>query len=286
MHRNKRANRAAETVKILEQGRYISPSGVVVNISESLQACVAGSLSFTPEQLDQIVATVLASPLSCAATAFEVRNETTLAGASRLVAEGCRRVGVLNFASAKNPGGGFLNGSQAQEESLARGSGLYHSLRHCLDYYEFHRVCATCLYSDRMIYSPQCPVIRDDQDELLEAPYHVDFITSPAPNAGVVRRNEPGRVAQLDGVLRTRALKLLALAIHNGCDAMVLGAWGCGVFQNDPALVAKIFGEHLQPGGPCYGRLHRVAFSVLDHCDPPATYLAFVKMFAAKCCDQ
>jgi uncharacterized protein (TIGR02452 family) len=60
---------------------------------------------------------------------IEVVNETTLQGIAALHEEGAERIGALNFASAKNPGGGFLNGSEAREESLARSSALYASLQ-------------------------------------------------------------------------------------------------------------------------------------------------------------
>ncbi len=80
------------------------------------------------------------------------------------------RIGILNFASAKNPGGGFLGGSQAQEESLARSIALYASLQSEFQFYEEHREMVILLYSHSMIFSPNCPVFRDDQGVLLSKP--------------------------------------------------------------------------------------------------------------------
>ena len=187
-------------------------------------------------------------PLPGAPTTFSVTPETSLQGAARLTASKTyQRIAVLNFASARKPGGGFLGGAQAQEESLARSSGLYLSLLRCPEFYDFHRSLDTCLYSDRMIYSPRCPVVRDDAGLWLPTPYLVDFITSAAPNAGAIMRNEPHNRARIGPTLRERVGKVLALAAHYQVDALVLGAWGCGVFQNDPQLVAAAFYEWLRP---------------------------------------
>jgi uncharacterized protein (TIGR02452 family) len=218
----------------------------------------------------------LARPAIAETTAFELANETTLQGAARLTETGqYGRIGVLNFASAKNPGGGFLGGAKAQEESLARSSGLYHSLLRCPDYYTFHRKLDTCLYSDWMIFSPDCPVLRTDRGDWLETPFVVSFITSPAPNAGAIQANEPHNLPKIPAVLRERMGKLLALAVHHGCDALVLGAWGCGVFRNDPQLVASSFWEYLRPQAPFWGYFKKVRFSVLDTSKTQAIYNAF-----------
>ncbi|MFN8419489.1 MAG: TIGR02452 family protein [Anaerolineae bacterium] len=141
---------------------------------------------------------------------------------------------MLNFASAKHPGGGFLGGAKAQEESLARSSGLYPSLLKCPAYYQHNRRRSNALYSDWMIYSPACPIWRRDDGSWLEMPYTVDFITSPAPNAGAVRVNSPADIPQIAPTLVDRSAKVLALAARWRCEALILGAWGCGVFRSDP----------------------------------------------------
>lgn len=271
---------AQETVAILERGGYTAPGGGQVSLKEWMETCLEGTRCYSPEQLAEIRQQVVSRSPVFAETHVEVLNETTLEAAARLVASGVpERLGVLNFASARNPGGGFLGGAQAQEESLARSSGLYPSLLRCQESYDFHRSHKSTLYSDRMIYSPGCPVFRRDDGELLETPYRVDFITSAAPNAGAIRRNEPENVSRIEPALRERGEKVLALAAHQGCNVLVLGAWGCGVFQNDPVVVAATFASQLSAGGPFHGRFRRIVFAVLDRSPEQATFAAFQERF-------
>ncbi len=272
---------AEEIVAVLERGRYQLPDGGQVVIGSLLAACVQGTEYYDPDALVSIREQVLARPPTTDHTTFEVVNETTLQGCARLAeSPKPRHLGALNFASAKHPGGGFLGGAKAQEESLARSSGLYKSLLQCPAYYAFHRGQKTCLYSDRMIYSPGCPVLRTDRGDWLAQPYLVDFITSPAPNAGAIHKNEPHNRAQIGPVFRERSSKLLALAAYHDCEVLVLGAWGCGAFQNDPELVAAIFAEHLKPGGAYWGRFCKVVFSVYDTSLTLNIFNAFARRFA------
>lgn len=271
---------AQGTVAALEQGCYIAPAGNTIDLTGLLATCLSDTQSYDPEDLVRLRKQVLAQPISKQAAMFSVVNETTLQGCARLIAsQQYRRIGVLNFASAKNPGGGFLRGARAQEESLARSSALYFSLRQCPEHYAFHRAQGTCLYSDRMIYSPACPVFRDDAGRWLMQPYVVDIITSPAPNAGAVRQNEPAHRRHIVPTLTERASKVLALAAAHQCDALVLGAWGCGVFQNDPGTVARIFYDYLCPQGLYSHCFRHVLFSVYDP-HPPGSFEAFARQFA------
>jgi uncharacterized protein (TIGR02452 family) len=198
---------------------------------------------------------------------------TTLAGFARLLDDGPRPVAVLNFASARNPGGGFLNGSQAQEESLARSSALHASLLRASDFYEQHRASPSLLYSDALILSPGCPVFRDDDGALLAEPREVAFITSAAPNAGAAANRRPDELPAIPDVFRRRSEYVLAVAAAHGYTRLVLGAWGCGVFRNDPAVVAAAFAGHLR--GAWAGRFERVVFSVLDTSASLGTFEAF-----------
>lgn len=278
MNRTRRMEIAKQTVEIVKRREYTSADGRPVEIASAVGDCLNATQLFSPAELKRFRDDVLASPAGAKTTVLEVVNETTLAGIARLLADGPGPVAALNFASAKNPGGGFLNGSQAQEESLARSSALYASLTQAWDYYEQHRASPSLLYSDAMILSPGCPVFRGDDGALLAKPYTVAFITSAAPNASAVAKTRPHELQAIPEVLRQRSEYVLALAAAHGCRRLVLGAWGCGVFGNDPAVVAGAFANHLQ--GAWARRFERVVFSVLDNSATLDTFQAFRAILA------
>ncbi|BAZ14810.1 hypothetical protein NIES4071_66620 [Calothrix sp. NIES-4071] len=276
----KRTAIAQNTLSILEAGYYVLDNGNQVDITRELASCLSNTKCYNPDHLLEIQQKVLSTAPQFLNTEFEVRNETTLMGAKRLArSQKYQKIGVLNFASAKNPGGGFIKGAQAQEESLARSSGLYKSLFKYTEHYDYHRSNKSLLYTDRMIYSPDCPVFKDDEGTLDEQPYVVDFITSPASNAGEVKKNQPEDVDKIPEVLRVRGAKLLSLAAYNGCDALVLGAWGCGVFRNEPAMVAQMFADLLLTNNLFWGRFKHVVFSVFDSSKQQETFEQFNQIF-------
>ncbi|MEH2060068.1 MAG: TIGR02452 family protein [Nostoc sp.] len=283
----KRIAIAQDTLKILEAGHYFSPEGKQINIGRELVSCIAGTEYYEPETLSAIARNILSGNSQFAKTEFSLKNETTLMGAERTArclrratpTQKFERIGVLNFASAKNPGGGFIKGAHAQEESLTRSSALYKSLLKCREYYDFHRAHKSLLYSDRIIYSPGCPVFRKDDGTLLEEAYLVDFITSCAPNAGQVWKKEPESVEKIREILYKRGEKLLSLATYKGCDALILGAWGCGVFRNDPSMVAQMFADFLLPNGQFWGKFKSVLFSVLDSSKESRIFAEFQRRF-------
>jgi len=152
---------------------------------------------------------------------------------------------ALNFASAKNPGGGFLKGSQAQEESLARASAIYSCLHQdrVEIFYKENSQDKTCLYTHNIIYSPKVPVFKDDNDVLLDEPYCCSFITAPAVNAShAVERVGVDRVRT---TMLERIDRVLGIVAGQGHKVVVLGAWGCGVFGNTVQEVAKYFRDYL-----------------------------------------
>jgi uncharacterized protein (TIGR02452 family) len=183
------------------------------------------------------------------------------------------RVGVLNFASATKPGGGFINGASAQEESIARSSTLYESLQtpQARPFYDLHnRDNKGGYYSHAMIYSPAVTIFRDDYGNWLR-PYPVDIVTSPAVNAGLVRKlsaRRYGRKSTEDrilSVMKERMGRILALFERVGTRNLVLGSFGTGVFQNEVYQLAKIWGELLfAPGARFADSFDLVIFAIPD----------------------
>jgi uncharacterized protein (TIGR02452 family) len=272
MNRQQREKLAHETLAILTAGSYSLPDGRAISIQSELQRACANTILYLPNDYELLLKKVAAQPAKHS-TAKQISNRTTLEAAQSLLTE-CSTVASLNFASAKNPGGGFLSGSQAQEESLARASGLYSTLQTQPDFYTFHRQQATSGYSDRVIYSPHVPVFRDEEGNLLAKPWKSSFITATAVNAGAVRKNEPTQAGNIIPVMQRRAKMVLAVAALHRYEALVLGAWGCGVFQNDPTSIAKIFASALSD--PLFaGRFAHVEFAVYDSSPDQPTYTAF-----------
>lgn len=282
MKRSTRAELARETLAILKRGRYVTPDGAAVSIRREQTAAERDSVLYTPETLGELWPEVPGE--TAAPTRFEVTNETTLSAARRLIEEhNAREVCCLNFASAKHPGGGFLSGAEAQEESLARSSGLYPCIRQMDGYYRSNHACGTALYTDHMIYSPNVHVIRDDTGRLLDKPLLVSFITAPAVNAGVVKEREPSNIRQILPTMGRRAEYVLKVAVANRHKHLVLGAWGCGVFQNDPADVAEIFRRFLGAEGAFNRAFNAVTFAVLDKTADRRVITPFEGRFARHC---
>jgi len=268
-----RAAIARETVVICEAGQYQTPTGKQVLLADDIQRAVKGTVLYSADSLPAF------KPLGPPAeTRIEVANETTFRGLVKLAARG-GHIGCLNFASARNPGGGFLGGAQAQEEALARASALYPCLLAAPQYYERNRANRSAVYLDLLIFSPQIPFFRKDAGDLLEAPVLASVITAPAPNRGAVAQNESRNLPSVEPALRRRAEMVLHVAQAHGVERLVLGAWGCGVFRNDPSKVASIFAALIKPPGRFAGVFGDVLFSVYDRAEPPLTLRAFANAF-------
>jgi uncharacterized protein (TIGR02452 family) len=251
---------AKQAVKIQRQGSYIAPSGRTVEIREMLHAAVTGTTLLRPADFPDPLP-IPGEAADASMTRITVTPETTLQAAVRLTTDKTTPL-LLNFASAKNPGGGFLNGAVAQEESLARASGLYHCLLSQPTYYTFHRAQNNLLYSDHMILSPEVPIFADDHGRLLETPLLCGILTSPAVNTRMILRNTPEKSRLIRPTMKQRTERLLWLSAHSGYRTLVLGAWGCGVFGCDPAMVAERFADALS--GPFRNCFETVVFAVYD----------------------
>lgn len=161
------------------------------------------------------------------------------------------KTAVLNFASYKNPGGGFMAGSSAQEESLCHESFLYNVLRSFVFYYKQNTFNLNrSLYTNRAIYSPG--VIFEKDNKALEC----DVITCAAPNITVSQKytnnvSKEENIATLD----SRIKFILDIAAENKVDTLILGAFGCGVFGQDAETVCKIFLKYLTSSHRCFKKI-------------------------------
>lgn len=164
--------------------------------------------------------------------------------------ENLENVVVLNFASATNPGGGVKTGSNAQEECLCRCSTLYPCLTQKYlfnNFYKYHRDRKDTFYTNRIIYSKDITVFKDDIREpiLLDKSkwFKVDVITCAAPN---LRNIEKVNQNDLLKLFKSRIEQIFKVAIENNKTNIILGAFGCGAFKNPPYLVARAFKEVLE----------------------------------------
>ena len=182
-----------------------------------------------------------------------VSTKRTFAAASGYVKQ---KVAVHNFASSTNPGGGVTRGSSAQEECLCRCSGLYFCLsvpEMMKGFYYPHRNAKNPINNADIIYTPGVTVFKTDTSnpKLLDEKdwYDVDVITCAAPN---LRERPSNRFNQNNGdhavkvsdrelleIHKKRLTRILDVAALNNAEVVILGAFGCGAFQNKPEVVAR-----------------------------------------------
>ncbi len=240
-----------EAVQIGESGRYTAPSGRTVDLRDQVEKARRGTVS---HPADEAFSEYQPGNFS---TEIEVVNETTLSAGKRLLEAGLHPA-ALNFASPTHPGGGFLEGARAQEEYLARSTGLYECIR-SNPMYDLNTRHYSAFASDHIIYSPEVPVFRDDAGALLEEPWSIGILTAPAVQAKKVALGERQKIGP---VMWNRMLKVLAAGLAHGHDSLVLGAWGCGAFGNRGDEVARMFARALNQNFK--GAFQRVAFAIVD----------------------
>lgn len=274
MRRSHLALLATQTMEIMGQGWYFSHEGNQVSIAAEMKQAVLGTTLYEAGMLAE-------APRGWKKTdaSIKVTCESTFEAMRRLSIGSAGKIGCLNFASAKNPGGGFLNGAQAQEEALTRSSALYNCLTKASGYYEKNRANSSCLYLDLVIASPDVPFFRNDEGMLIDNPLLATVITAPAPNAAAVLANEPALASKIQPTLQRRAQLVLQAAVIFGVTHLVLGAWGCGVFRNDPAVVADAFARLLKTGCPYSRSFDEVVFAIFDSTQTGKNLAAFRRVF-------
>lgn len=279
---------AEETLNALEKGHY-TIENTPYDLAGPVEDVIKRTAYFDPDCFlsDWSTSTPSRSYSQCTITVEEI---TTLTAACQLFSSrdslGIQKIGILNFASAKKEGGGFINGASAQEESIARASTLYPSLmsNEGQRFYKLNRADNRgCYYTHAMLYSPDVLVIRDDDAKAAKwhPPVTVDVVTSPAVNAGVVlgKIKDSSRIEKerekINEVMVERMARILFLLEHKGADVIVLGSFGTGVFRNDVNAVANIWKQLIGPGGRFSRSFSRIVFAVI----PNETYQDYARTF-------
>lgn len=257
---------AKETLEIMDRG-YYEPTfnkdtgqRTKIVIKEDMEQSIRRSTLISPADGEKILEKFRISA-GCSQPEIRVENISTVEAIHILASEQKTDIGVLNFASAKNPGGGFLNGAKAQEESLAVSGTLYPTLTAHEEYYRENRAHSSMMYLDYGIYSPEVVFFRDGAFQLTETPSKASVLTLPAVNMGqVLLKGENAEEAKK--VMRRRMKLALGIFAEHKAKHLVLGAYGCGVFRNDPNKVAIWWRELLEEGMGQY--FDSVFHAVLD----------------------
>jgi uncharacterized protein (TIGR02452 family) len=232
----------------ISAGTHLDAAGQPVDWGAAVAAAVAAKRSLPPDAvLPQ------EEPPEFIVTAVQVVNESTHAAARRLTTTD-RRVVALNFANGIHPGGGFQQGNRGNESVLCRSSALFATLSGD-PMYAAHAARPLPDSTDWTILSPDVPVFRADDGTPLDQPWSLAILTCAAPYAPKL-----GQETAAD-LMQTRIRRVLAIARAHRYTGLVLGAWGCGTYGNDPARIAAIFHEALQEQA---GAFQAVVFAIAD----------------------
>lgn len=201
---------------------------------------------------------------------ISIRNMDSLEAAKELINQGFRPA-VLNMASFSTPGGGVERGSQAQEEIICRRTNLLMSL------YQFHKNGDNygiqqsqdqypLSFPFGAVYTPQVAVFRDTDArryEFLDEPWYVDIITLPSLKRP--KLTSDGMLSKRDAsIIKSKVEQILSIAIENGNDSVVLGAFGCGAYANPPRHVAEIFHDVLVNNPTFKNTFQEIIFAILE----------------------
>ena len=243
---------AQDTIKITNDRRYLANGREVIFDDIDVTKVIV----ITPEMGSELLAEDMSQYDSEPMCRISVVNDD-----SYNASVGLNEPLVMNFANAHKAGGGFLGGAKAQEESLCRVSTLYASInsKEASEMYRYNNTHLNNVESDYMLISPEVLVFRGEGFELLDKPYKVGVITAPAPNRFGAAMFASSRTVNETFTRRIRII--LKAAARYGYKSLVLGAWGCGAFGNDPVTVSEIFRQVIVDEG--YGRaFEEIRFAV------------------------
>ena len=293
-HRSALKRMAEETLAAIHEGFY-PYKGVDNDLREAVKEAESKTVYYSSNSgIKQWASSTKPNPITHSSpTHISILHITTL-DAARLLDSVYKsnpsekgKTGILNFASATKPGGGFKNGAEAQEESIARSSTLYVALNteQAQQFYKLHNresaENAAAYYSHSMIYSPNISIFRDD-DGNWTYPFLVDVLSCAAVNAGEVRKaNGPittGQEVEIEKEMSERMGRILYLFERKGARNIILGTFGTGVFRNSVTTVARIWSHLLLvPEARFKDSFDRVIFAITGE----ETFIDFQSAFNA-----
>ena len=285
---------AEETLTAIREGSY-PYKGVDQDLTAAVKEAKSKTAYHSPNSsIKQWASSVKPNRTRSSPTHISILHISTL-DAARLLENVYRsnpseggKTGILNFASATKPGGGFKNGAEAQEESIARSSTLYPALQtdEAQQFYKLHSYenaeNAAAYYSHGMIYSPNISIFRDD-DGNWTYPFPVDVLSCAAVNAGEVRKVLNGPISSglevgIEKEMSERMGRILYLFERRGIRNIILGTFGTGVFRNSVATVARIWAHLLLlPDARFKDSFDRIIFAITGE----ETYADFQSAFDA-----
>jgi len=149
---------------------------------------------------------------------------------------------ILNFGNYNKPAGGYTKGEINREITLCRNSDLFPILRFFdYPYYENNRVHpAKQLYHKHILYTPEVVF------EVNDSKYKCDVLNCAAPNWIAAQRQGQASF-QMNYAALSRRIKFIAKVLsEQKVDTVILGAFGCLKFGQDPRDVAELFDTYIQ----------------------------------------
>ena len=254
----------SQTVKAVKDGHYTAEDGTKVTLDddrEMRQNSKFYSRRFTVNDI----------PAYDTPTDIEVINTDSISAGKQLADAGYRPA-VLNFASRTKAGGGVLNGSRAQEESLFRQTNLFRSL------YQFTGIATKYGVEqnsrqypmDRQfgaVYTPYDTVLRGgvkDDFPFLAHPFKLSFIAVAAVNKPQLTPDKKEIIGKGLELTKSKMRTILRVGLAHGHDSLVLGAFGCGAFHNPPSHIARLFKEIIN--SPEFKNKYRkIVFAIIEN---------------------
>ena len=280
-----------ETLQILDTGKY-KVNGKEVKLHLSKERMETSHVLLPADVQDICRRELYREPAADPCRIYCVKQDSYVAAIEMMrerpkAGDHSRPVLVLNFANPVNIGGGVYKGAIAQEEDLCRRSSLLRSLEtpHSLRYYSYNRKLHTHMGSDAMIISPEVEIFRDERGELMDETVIVAVLTCAAPM--ITYSMEGMSESEYRGMFYNRIGGVLKCAAYFGYEDLVLGAWGCGAFGNDAAVVSDLFYRALKEldwdGLKANDLFRRIVFAVRSRGEESYNYKEFNRYFGNPC---